>query len=206
MTEWVGFRGGFWLNLPLVTLAWWYARRNLPRPEAGERRRVDAAGPLVFGAACAALGTGLARLDLAHPTRGHALPWLGWAAAAIGVVVLLERRSSAPALGVALLRRRAMALALGLSLLASVAETGTVFLPSYASAGLGLHPGPAGSLVLAMAVALLLASEPSGRLADRFGPAPVLAGGCADLEQRERPQPARPSRRQQVHPPGCPRG
>jgi DHA2 family multidrug resistance protein-like MFS transporter len=163
----LGWRSVFFINLPVCVVAMLLAARSIP----GSGRLRAPRTALLGDAALVAVATLalLLALDVANDE--------GWAQPApillllvtVGAVALWTRIPSAhPVIGV--LRHRGLSGQLvGLVLVALVGGA-TYFLGSYLLQGmLGRNPGEAGAVLLAMPLAMAVASPLGGHAADRWG-------------------------------------
>ncbi len=168
--EW-SWRLIFAVNLPLggIALALLFMT-PADIPEAG--RRLD-----IVGAIAATIGLLLISLAFIDPADRF---WLMLVAGLVvlGAFLLWEARSPAPMLPLGLFRDRAFsgAQALTLVLYFGLAAV-TFYLPTVMIAGWGVSPAEVAISMLPLGIALTLLSSPAGRLTDRIGPGPVIAGG-----------------------------
>lgn len=178
LTEAVGWRSIFLVNLPVAALALALSRRTIPAVASGRAGLPRPDGVLVRDALV--LGTGVTALVFALSLLGgqqHAVaPAVGLLlVAGAATLVWARRESTRPVL--ALLRRPRMAPAL-LVLLTTVAGVGALnFLVPYALAEAGATASGIGFTLLVLAAAMALASPPAGLLAERFGTRPVVFVG-----------------------------
>lgn len=167
-----GWRVVFLAILPLAALAFWLARRHLPREAARAattRERFDAAGmawlTVTLGSGALAMTAGG---DPGGPLRVGfaALALLGGAAFA-----WVERRAAFPLLDLAMLRDPALRRALlGNGAVSAVLMATLVVGPFHLLRSLGLEASSAGLVMSIGPLASALAGVPAGRLVDRFGP------------------------------------
>jgi MFS family permease len=96
----------------------------------------------------------------------------------LALFVLWELRTDSPMLELRLLRNPVLATAIGTRFVGFMAGTVVqLLLPVYLISLRGLNEGTAGAIMFLNAVGLGLASQASGRLADRFGERPFLLLG-----------------------------
>jgi MFS family permease len=180
-----GWRGVFWLNLPLgavVMAGLWYAgRKPGPRQTGVTRepgRRVDLLG-------AGLLGLGLALLVLAlypddpsqRPVNALALP-AGIAAAIALALFVLSQRRLAPLVAAGLVRSRVFWSSMGANLLAGVALiVALVDVPLLARAAFGLDTLGAGLLLSRLLVGVPLGALVGGYLSGSVGRRWTAAGG-----------------------------
>jgi DHA2 family multidrug resistance protein-like MFS transporter len=164
----------FGFAVPMGVVAYVLSHRALPVTESTPR-------PFdVTGAALSGLTFGLLMTGIDSIAHGHGAPVViaqVLAAIVIGVAfVRREARLAAPMLPVDIFRRPLFSLSVGSSVCAFVAQGAAfVSLPFYLQDGLGLTQVDTGLLLTAWPVALAIAAQISGRLADRY-PAGLLGG------------------------------
>lgn len=169
LTESVGWRSIFLLNVPLGVAALITAGVTLPvSPSASRRARVDAAGVV-------ASAVGLSALVFAL-TQGSSYGWtsvriwglLGVAAAAFAIFAGVERRAPAPLLDRFLFRLPNFLAANTLSFLNVAALCSLVFFLSlYLQLGPGLSAVQAGVALLPLTVVVVVAAPLAGWLVSR---------------------------------------
>lgn len=174
-----GWRSIFLVNLPLGLLAMLLAWRHLPadRPVSdGKRPGFDVAGTLL-------LALSLAAYALAVTVGRGSFGSLNVAlllAAAMGLVlfVVVEARAAAPLIRLAMLRDPALSASLAVNALVTTVIMSTMVVgPFYLSRALGLDAATIGLVVAVGPTVVALTGVPAGRLADRFGPRPVVMAG-----------------------------
>jgi len=184
ITQWLGwpwiFSISFGLSFPVFGLAW----RVLPKGRAVHSHAFDVVGMVLLGIGMTGVTYGLNRMGRAGgggPTlmAPDIAPWLWGGVALLVGFFIYERRPPAPIIRTSLFGNGQLDIALALSFARGMTEAGLVFLPYYAMTALGLAPGPAGTLILATALTVFLATEPAGMMVDRVGPRPVLVTGAA---------------------------
>ncbi|MGE5188906.1 MAG: MFS transporter [Gemmatimonadota bacterium] len=172
LTEHLGWRSVFFINVPVGAAAYLLGRRHLPddRRARADGERFDLAGTGLFTGAFFALLIGL--------NRGHDWGWTsaGTAAAFAACAVLAVRfhrregRTPSPMLDLALFRNRLFTMAAASALVNYVCVGFVMFLvPFYLIAGRGLSPARAGLLLTVQSLAMVVTSPASGALADRVG-------------------------------------
>lgn len=171
LTERLGWRAVFLINLPLGLVSLALSLRFLPRHEPRrEGERFDPAGMGLFTLALVSLMLAL--------NQGHAWGWrsprlialLGGAALSAGLFRWIEGRVAHPLLDLGLFRNRLFTLA-GLSAIANyVAIYSIIFLmPFYLIQGRGMGAGHAGLILTAQPLLMAIAAPLSGILSDRIG-------------------------------------
>jgi hypothetical protein len=163
------WRGVFAVNLPLGLAALWLLRPALSargRPDRG----LDLLGAALATAGLGALAGGLTVLSLPVTLLGLAL---------LLAFLLWESRAVHPMMPLGLFRDRgfAAANAATFSLYAALSAV-LFFLPMLLVAGWGLSEARASLAFLPLSVLIFLLSSRFGALADRVGPAPLIAGGA----------------------------
>jgi EmrB/QacA subfamily drug resistance transporter len=183
LTDSVGWRWVFWMNVPLGLAAAVAVWRWLPA-SAGTRRsvRVDLPGMLCLGVA-------LVAAVLVLVWGGTTFAWgsriiltlAGLALVAIAALVTIERRAAEPIMPPRLFRNRSFVLAIGAGAVVAVAMFGTVnYLPTYLQMVHGLSPSRAGMFMLTLVVGLGAATVVAGRIVQRTHhakPLPVVGAG-----------------------------
>ena len=183
LTDTVGWRWAFWINLPVGLVAIVAALVLLPiSPRSDRRVRFDLAGALVLAVA-------VTLLVLITAWGGSRLPWtspllVGLVLAAVVAVVTfvrIELRTADPVLPLSLLASRNVALAVSAGLLLGVAMFGTVgYLPTYLQLVQGLSPTRAGLMMLTLIAGLAVAATVAAQLVRRTGrykALPVIGAG-----------------------------
>jgi EmrB/QacA subfamily drug resistance transporter len=172
LTEHVGWRAVFAINLPLGAIAAMLALRipHVPVARAGHFK-LDVAGTVLFAASTVTLLFALS-------SAGHRFAWTSialwglFAGAAVGYVALLwwERRSADPVIPIALLRLPAIARSDAVVVCFAGALFATVlYLPLYLQLGRGLGVGASGGLLLPTTLAMVASATIVGRLIARTG-------------------------------------
>lgn len=190
LTEALGWRSIFLVNLPMALVALWTGRRWLPEGRDPAGGRIDVPGTALFVLAATLVTFALIRAGEDGWGSPSVVPCLAAAAGALIAFGLVERHRRHPMLDLALLRKPAfVALLLGALVFnaASVADfvyrslwlQSIVHLDSFA-AGLALTPMGAAALVTAMITGRLAATvEP--RLPIGIGLLLISAGGFSYL-------------------------
>ncbi len=166
----------FAVNLPLgiaaLVLLFW----KIPADKPDADRRLDVGG--------AALGTlSLLLLALCFTGESTGLNWriaLGVAGLVVaGAFLWWESRAKAPMVPLKLFRDKAFSGAQGLTfaLYFSLAAI-TFYLPTTLIAGWGVTPAQVSLVLLPLGIILTVLSPINGRLSDRFGAGPMIAGGA----------------------------
>jgi MFS family permease len=178
ITEHLGWRWIFFVNVPLGVAGVIATLRLLPRDRGEAGARVDA-----LGAALLAVGLGAATASLSF---GSELGWnspaplvgVALAAVALAALVVRVRRAKNPLVDPRLFANRVFASASASLLLAFVATFAVaVFMPFYLEQLRGWPPQRAGLLLTPLPLTVALVSPLTGSLADRFGTRRLAAAG-----------------------------
>lgn len=183
LTESVGWRSIFWVNLPVGAAAMVLAARYIPESRAPRPRRVDPIGQLL--------------VFLVLATVTYAViegPHLGWgsstivglfAAAALSLIALLayEPRRDEPLIDVRFFRSAPFSSATLIAICSFSAFSGFLFLNAlYLQEVRGLSAFHTGLCTLPLALATMLCSPFSGRLVGTYGTRPsLLVSGTATM-------------------------
>jgi EmrB/QacA subfamily drug resistance transporter len=171
LVEYASWRWIFFLNLPAAATA-----LGLAFAGRGRERPPEEVRPLQWPAAAAiALTFGALTFGLIDGAQaGFASAWWAFvlAATGLGLLVVLERRSSSPLLPPQLLRERVFVVANTYTLLVYAALGGSTFyLALYLQSGaVGYTPARASLVFLPIAIVMFVLAARFGRLADRDGP------------------------------------
>jgi len=165
LTEAIGWRSIFWINVPIGIAAFALTARFIPESRADKPRRIDPIGQLFVVTALAAATTA----TIEGPETGWGSPPIvgafSLAIAAVIGLILYERRRAEPLIDLRFFRSVPFAAATITAVLAFVAFSGTLFLSSlYLQVTRGLEPTAAGLCLLPVAVAMVVCSPLSGRL------------------------------------------
>ncbi|HEY2947150.1 MAG TPA: MFS transporter [Micromonosporaceae bacterium] len=182
----VGWRGVFWLNLPLAALAavavqWALPGRSIAARGAPDRERVDVVGGILLAGALGLLVVGLYNPD------PEAAVLSGWGPAALvagaalfAAFLFWEARSPVRLLDPFGVRMRPFLVALAVSVLAGAALMVTlVDVQLFAQTVLGRDAVGGALLLTRFLVALPVGALAGGALAHRLGERWVTAGGLA---------------------------
>jgi len=167
----------FWLNVPVglavIPLAAWRLRESF-----GPRPCLDVAGLILAGVGFLGLTWGLVRASTAGWSSGEVIGALAAGAALAGAFVWWERRAPAPMLSLALFRQSRFTSANGVSFLMYAGLFGTLFLMAqFLQSAQHYTPLQTGIRLLPWTAAAMVASPIAGKLAERYGNRPFMAGG-----------------------------
>jgi EmrB/QacA subfamily drug resistance transporter len=181
LTDVFGWRGVFWINLPIALLALSLVVVSYPRnASSGTRGPID-----YFGAA--ALMSGMTPLLIAFLVAGRAVSWtstpvislLLLGAAFLVVFALIERRVAEPVIPLRLVGSRALGMPVfGSALMNAGLFAMVLFTPLFAQGVIGQTATNSGGVLVPMTAAWVLASILAGQLVARIGKArPVAVAG-----------------------------
>jgi EmrB/QacA subfamily drug resistance transporter len=170
LTEYLGWRSVFFINLPVGAISLWFVWRYLP----DIRHRSAPAAPLDWaGALLLALTLGSVLLLVERLPQGGS-PWMlaGLAALAFGAGTALlwwERRCADPVLPLALFADRGLQCLFTLSLVIGFCLFAVVYYaPLLLQGGLDLSPKEAGLLITPLALFITVGSIVNGRVVTRL--------------------------------------
>ncbi|MCX4754381.1 MFS transporter [Kitasatospora purpeofusca] len=180
LTEYLGWRSIFLVNLPLALAAVVLARRTLPESRDPAARRLDLPGAAAFTVAAGAAVLALIRGGADGWTSPAVLGAGTASVVALTVFVLVERRSPDPLLAPALLRRPAFTgVLLCGAVYSATAFSGMPYISLWLQSALGLGPMAAGLTLLPMSVVAFAVPALAGRRLAALPVAVPLAGGLA---------------------------
>ncbi|AJO79295.1 MFS transporter [Pseudomonas sp. MRSN 12121] len=178
ITEFVGWRWIFYLNLPVGGWLVLMVLRTIPESRDTQAARLDPWGSLAFSASLLCLIWGLIeanRIGWGHPLTSARL--LG-GVALLGLFVLIERLQRRPMVDLQLFRHpRFIGALLGMFAYAGCAQVMMTLLPFYLQNGLGFSAIASGLGMLPFAVTMLVCPRLGVGLASRFAPATLMAAG-----------------------------
>jgi EmrB/QacA subfamily drug resistance transporter len=183
LTEAIGWRSIFWINLPIAATAWLMAQRYIPESKAARARRVDPVGQLLVFAALASL---ICAVIEGPRTGWDSVPILGLFAitvlSVIGILVYEPRRID-PLLDLRFFRSIPFSSAALIAICSFSSFSGFLFLNAiYLQEVRGLSAFQTGLLTLPLALATMLCSPISGRLVGSVGTRlPLLLAGTATI-------------------------
>ncbi|MDQ0075570.1 MFS transporter [Arthrobacter oryzae] len=179
LAEWVSWRAGFFVNVPIGAAMIIAAIRVIPE-SPGATGRFD-----VLGALCSTLGMGALVFAIVNSTdAGWAAPEtitaLAAAAVLLSLLVMNERKAKQPIMPLHLFASRERAGAYAARLLFAGTMIGFFFFTTQFLQGVyGFNPLQAGVAFFPMTVVNFFVALAVPRLTQRFGNAPLLAAGLA---------------------------
>jgi EmrB/QacA subfamily drug resistance transporter len=183
LTESVGWRSIFWVNLPIGAAAMLLAARYIPESKAPHPRRVDPLGQLLVFVILATVT--YAVIEGPHAGWNSATIMGLFAAAALALIALLiyEPRRHEPLIDVRFFRSAPFSSATLIAICSFSAFSGFLFLNAlYLQEVRGFSAFHTGLCTLPLALATILCSPFSGRLVGTYGTRPsLLASGTATL-------------------------
>jgi EmrB/QacA subfamily drug resistance transporter len=169
----------FLIGVPVAVLGFLAVLAFVPESKDPSPGRLDVPGVLLSIVALAALVYGIIRggSGAGWTTPGVLLPLVG-GVVLLGLFVVLQRRSTHPALDVSLFRNPAFSAAAGALGLNFFALLGATFYLVYYLQGVrGYTPLQSGAALIPVAVGMAVMAPRSSGLAERFGPKAVCATG-----------------------------
>lgn len=186
LVEHFGWRSIFFVVLPFGAVAVALAQRLLPVAAPGgiapntNPTRLDWIGLVLAAVGVLALLNGLVHLHDASISSATAL--LGIGVSALAVFVRHEWRSSAPLLDLRLVRHRPFRMGAAVAFVYGMGLFGSTYLvPVFMQTALHFPPSEAGAALLPAGLVLAGTIPLAGRLADRFAPYALVAGGLTLL-------------------------
>lgn len=181
ITDTVGWRGIFLVNVPIGIVTFVLARRHLPESRSGDRPALDLRGALLLTAGLATATLSLTRF--AEGGRAAEAAWLAAASAAAWLgLVAVERGHAAPLVDRRPLRVAGVARANVLLAIDAGALGATLFFTTlYLQVVLGYPPLAVGVAFAPVTLLIIVISPRAGALTSRYGPRVLIAGGFALL-------------------------
>jgi len=183
ITEHINWNWIFFINVPVGVLAILAAYAFIDESrDTSHEQRPDVPGLFTSALGLFALSYGLIEANNYGWTSGRILVAFAVAAVSLVAFVLLELHQRLPMLELGLFRNRGFAGANTVMLLVGLAMFGVFFYVSlYVQQVLGYSPVQAGASFLPWTLLIILLAPQAGRLSDRFGPRPFVAGGMVVL-------------------------
>ncbi|MCB9763057.1 MAG: MFS transporter [Alphaproteobacteria bacterium] len=182
ITDTLGWRWAFLVNLPFCALTFALLWRLLPRIPRQQGVRLDLPGMALLLLALLPALVAISRVGGGHPPAlTGAL--VGVAAAATAALMVVERRAAAPILVPSLWRNRVVVLSAAIACLTSVAlYASSIYTPLYMQAVRGMEATPAGLVMTPMVLSLVAGSVLGGLSVTRTGRyRPVVLAGLGAL-------------------------
>jgi EmrB/QacA subfamily drug resistance transporter len=177
ITESLGWRWIFWINLPIGLIAIALVATRL-RESFGPAAALDIGGLLLVAVAALALVWSLLRGNAAGWTSTEVMGSLGVGLLFALAFVLWELRASAPMVPMRLFASRAFASGVSASFLFYAAMYGVLFLlPQFLQGSLGFSPFGAGLRLLPWTATLFLTAPIAGAAVNKFGERPLVVAG-----------------------------
>ncbi len=181
LTQGIGWRSIFWINLPIAALAFLLSALFIPESKAPRARRVDPVGQVLVFTLLAALISAV----IEGPRAGWHSPLIeglfGLSLAALIALLIYEPRRRDPLLDLRFFRSIPFSSAALTAIFSFAAFSGFLFLNAlYLQEVRGLSAFQAGLRTLPLALATILCSPLSGRLVGAYGTrSPLLMSGMA---------------------------
>ena len=170
ITEHLGWRWIFYVNVPIGLAAAIASWRVLSRAGRRGQGRLDPLGALLLGGGVAAVNLGLSFGQEWGWTSPRLVAMLALTSAALTGAVLHERRASSPIVDLGLFRNRVFVSALTSMTLAMLALFAVSFLmPFYFEELRGFSTERSGLLLTSLSLTIAVVGPIAGTLSDRFG-------------------------------------
>jgi EmrB/QacA subfamily drug resistance transporter len=181
LTEYMGWRSVFYVNLPIGLLSLYFVWRHMPlirQHTSGEKIKLDWPGAILIATALGCLQLCVELL----PTHGLTMPMLLLALCSVAAFIALyycEKRAANPLLPFEMFRNPALASMFILSILMGFMMFALLFyMPLLLQGGFGLSPNTAGMLITPLVVCITIGSISNSRLLTRVAnPARILYVG-----------------------------
>jgi len=168
----LGWRGCFFVGLPIAALAFVVLQKTLHLPVVRREVSIDYVGAtlIMAGVSLILVWVSLAGTDFAWVSVTSAL-MVGGGLALVGIALYVEARvATEPVIPLRLFKDRTISLATVASVMVGVAMFGaTVYLSQYFQLARGMTPTDAGLMSIAMVGGLLVSSTVTGRLITSTG-------------------------------------
>jgi MFS family permease len=187
ITEFVGWRWIFYLNLPVGMFLMYMVWRAVPESRDTQAARLDPWGSLAFSASLLCLIWGLIEANRIGWNNPLTYARLIGGAALLSLFVVIERLQQRPMIDLQLFRHpRFIGALLGMFAYAACAQVMMTMLPFYLQNGLGFTAISAGLGMLPFAITMLIFPRIGARLTGRIIPANMMAigltlVGCGNL-------------------------
>ncbi|QXQ07099.1 MFS transporter [Sphingosinicellaceae bacterium] len=165
----LGWRGVFFINLPLIAVALWLTLRYLPKRAVAVKEPIDFGGAATITLAIVLLVTGISAIGEFGPGAPRTIGLIGGAVAMLGIFAAIERRVAAPLVPPGIFGRPAFKAAAAISLLVLLGVGGLLVLSQvYMQRVLGYSAAMSGLGTMPYAAAVLIAGNLAPRLLGRF--------------------------------------
>jgi EmrB/QacA subfamily drug resistance transporter len=171
LTDQLGWRSVFYINVPVGSLALWLSWRFIPRDSPQKIvENFDILGSFIFMAGLVSLLLGL--------NQGHSWGWTSPAIISLLIIsgillvifVRLELRSTHPMLDLSLFKERVFSASSASAVLNYICVFSILFLmPYYLLQGLQMDPSAAGLVLTAQPIVMAIVAPISGTLSDKIG-------------------------------------
>jgi EmrB/QacA subfamily drug resistance transporter len=180
LTQSLGWRAVFYLNLPVGILAavaaWWL----IPSVRPAGGRRLDVTGAVLATGSLAVLIYALVGAESAGWASARTVGLVALAALGFAAFAVVENRVRQPLVPPSVIRRRPTAVALVLLIIGmGTVFSGFYFCSLYLQQVLGHSALRTGLEFLPVAIAIVVAAHLGGRLIARWGAKPIIATGLA---------------------------
>ncbi|HEY8651576.1 MAG TPA: MFS transporter [Dermatophilaceae bacterium] len=181
LTETVGWRSIFWINIPIGLAAIVLTALFVPESRAPRARRVDAIGQLLVIVVLASLTYAIIDAPRAGWTSSNTLGLLALSLVTVGMLLAHERRRIDPLLELRFFRSAPFSGATVIAMSAFGGFSGFLFMNTlYLQDVRGLSALQAGLCTLPLALMTLIFAPISGRLVGSRGPGvPLMVAGAA---------------------------
>ena len=180
ITESIGWRWIFYLNLPVGLLLMVMVWRAVPESRDPQSARLDPWGSLAFSGSLLCLIWGLIEANRIGWSNPITYARLIGGALLLGLFVVIERLQQRPMVDLQLFRHpRFIGALLGMFAYAGCAQVMMTLLPFYLQNGLGFSAIASGLGMLPFALTMLICPRIGVRLSSRFAPATMMASGLA---------------------------
>jgi EmrB/QacA subfamily drug resistance transporter len=180
LTESLGWRAVFYLNLPIGLLAAVAALWFIPSARPSGGHRLDVTGAVLATGSPAVLIYGLVEAESAGWVSAQTLGLFALAVLGVTAFIVQENRTRQPLIPPAVLRRRPTVVALVLLIIGmGTVFSGFYFCSLYLQQVLGHTALRTGLEFLPVAIAIVVTAHLGGRLISRWGAKPIVATGLA---------------------------